>query len=114
MTRITDSDRFLRMTEAQLQRNIFDAAAKLGFLCYHTKCAIGSKRGFPDVVMVRLDLMFRGTWLIFAELKNATKPPTDEQLHWLRLLDRPLFGVRAFLWRPAHWQSGEIDTVLRP
>ncbi|MGI8477819.1 MAG: hypothetical protein ACR2OO_15820, partial [Thermomicrobiales bacterium] len=39
------------LTEAQLQSAIERAAKSLGFLVYHTRYAVGSAPGFPDLIV---------------------------------------------------------------
>lgn len=111
------------MTEQQLQAAIVEAAQALGWLVYHTYDSRRSHAGFPDLVLVRQPR------LIFAELKDDTRPMTEEQVRWsagllgvsqvVRSLidddvwrDRPPL-VSWHLWRPVHWTTGEVEKQLR-
>lgn len=37
------------LTEQDIQRGITDLLETLGYICYHTRFAIGSDAGFPDI-----------------------------------------------------------------
>jgi hypothetical protein len=93
------------MTEKELQNNVRAAALLFGWRFYHTWMSIRSAKGFPDCVLVR------GERLLFAELKAVRGKVSAEQQAWLDDLDA--VGAEAYLWRPAHWLSGEIERVLR-
>lgn len=117
------------MKERELQEAVFELAARLRWLGYHTFDSRHSQAGFPDVVLVRPPR------LLFAELKDAKNKPTvaqeqwldqlgsiDEQIEWLWGIaefegaadasdTRP--AVEAYLWRPVCWTSGEIERILR-
>jgi selenophosphate synthetase-related protein len=66
------------MTEADVQRGITDLLKRLGFTVYHTRFAIGSDRGFPDVVGVRDDGK-----MVVVECKGPRGRLSDEQQQWL-------------------------------
>src|SRR5260221_6781169 len=93
------------MTEAELQRNILQAAKMTGWTAYHTRYSLGSEPGFPDV------LLLRGERLLFAELKRATGKLTPAQEFWLWAL-RLVPGVEVFVWRPADWLDNSILRIL--
>jgi len=99
------------MTEAQLDAAIKDLATRLGWLTYHTHRSDRSEPGFPDRVFVR------GERLIFAELKNEKRLPTNEQTQWLNALcDVAAVAphvVEVYVWRPRHLNDGSIAKALR-
>ena len=77
-----------------------------GPLYYHTNDSRHSPKGFPDVQLV---WMSTGRHVV-AELKRETGMPTPEQRLWL---DAYLAtGAEVYLWRPRHFYSGAIETVL--
>ena len=43
------------LTEALIQKGIVDVLEQFGFSCYHTRFALDSDSGFPDIVAVRED-----------------------------------------------------------
>lgn len=93
------------MTEAQLQSAIIENAGYLGWRHFHVHDSRHSVSGFPDLILVR------GDRIIAAELKNATRKATVEQLEWLSALEAA--GVESHLWRPDAWRSGEVERCLR-
>lgn len=114
------------MSEAELQRSVIELARLLGWRVYHTRDSRGSAAGFPDLCMVRAGD------LIFAELKTEKGKLSPAQCEWWALLGRvaercaycdhyanefptepPEHGVRSFVWRPAEWLDGTIETILR-
>jgi hypothetical protein len=68
------------MTEAQMLAGIKAAAKGLGFLVFHNTYAIGSDRGFPDLVIVG----YGRSW--FLELKGPKGRIRPEQTTWIREL----------------------------
>jgi hypothetical protein len=95
----------LAMSEQDLQDSVLDLAGRLGWMAYHTFDARRSTRGFPDLVLVHP----RTGGLIFAELKDTHRQPTDEQRRWLAALGKRHTAV---LWRPADWADGRIAALL--
>jgi len=93
------------MTEAALQQMVIDLARWAGFLHYHTTDSRKSRPGFPDLTLVHTTT----GRLIFIELKSEKGKLRPEQDVWLQHL-----GVHheAYVWRPAHWESGLIRRVL--
>lgn len=94
--------------EAAFQRQILDLADLFGWTSYHTYESRRSRKGFPDLVMVR-----RGR-LVFAEIKSERGRLSREQEKWLEELadvERYSLGnVKARVWRPSDWQ--EIESIL--
>jgi hypothetical protein len=74
----TITARSVTMTEADVQRGITDLLKRLGFTVYHTRFAIGSDRGFPDVVGVRDDGK-----MVVVECKGPRGRLSDDQHGWL-------------------------------
>jgi hypothetical protein len=89
----------LKMTEAQLQRTIVEAAQLLGWLVYHTYDSRRSHKGFPDLVLAREGRV------IFAELKTAKGKVTGDQEQWLKRLQWTV--TQAMVVRP-----GDLDDFL--
>ena len=104
------------MTEDALLTNVLDAAQQLGWLRAHFRPAKTAKgwrtavqgdgKGFPDLILLR------GPRGLAVELKaeRAPKKMPDEQVAWLDAFVAAGFESRR--WRPAHWQSGQIEEVL--
>lgn len=66
-------------------------------LAYDTK-------GFWDTILVR-------DRLIVVEFKNADRDLTAEQEEWVTAYERA--NVECYVFRPEHWHSGAIESVLR-
>ena len=89
-------------TERDFTQQVLQAARALGWLCYHTWRSDHSEAGFPDLVMVK------GEVLIFAELKTYDrrgnqKRLTAEQSNWLAALGQSV--AEAYVWRPKDWSD---------
>src|SRR5689334_15069137 len=98
------------MDEATLLRKVREEAKRQGWLCYHTHRSDRSEKGFPDLVMVRRNLLFQTRRVIFVELKSKTGKLTDEQWEWFEALASSSAGV--YVWRPEHWYDDTIRQVL--
>ena len=103
------------VTENELQRAIIEAARLLGWRLCHFRTArtlngwrtpIEGHPGFPDLVLLRPPR------LIFAELKGKRGRVDFEQATWLNGLNE-VPGVEQYLWRPADWELGTVEEVLR-
>ena len=103
------------MTERELQGAIIEAAKLLGWRLCHFRPArtlngwrtpIEGHPGFPDLVLLRPPR------LIFAELKSKRGRVDFEQATWLNGLEA-VPGVEQYLWRPADWELGTVEEVLR-
>ncbi len=91
------------ITEKQFMQQVIDLARLCGWLVYHPFDSRRSAAGFPDLVMVR------GQIVIFAELKTERGRLSTAQANWLdRLIGARGTGV--FCWRPSDWP--EIERVL--
>ena len=71
-------------SEEEFQQAIITLAEYAGWRGYHVENVTKHLRnstavGFPDWVLAH-----RRKGIIFAELKDATRPPTEEQVEWLR------------------------------
>lgn len=104
-------------TENQLQKAVIEMARYLGWRVAHFRPAQtqtgrwvtaveGDGKGFPDLVLVRPPR------IIFAELKSEKGRKSLDQEIWLGYLSR-CPGVEVAVWRPTHWDNGEIEEVLR-
>jgi hypothetical protein len=99
------------VNEDKLQDLIMELADLLGWrLRYHTHDSRHSQPGFPDLVLVR-------ERVLFVECKSDRGKPSPAQLAWLagiEAVSRFCNGrLAAYMWRPADWDSGEIERVLR-
>lgn len=90
--------------EKEFTRMVMTAAEQLGWVCYHTRYSIGSKPGFPDLVLVRPPRV------IFAELKMNKRRLTESQRYWIELLQQ--CECEAYVWRLSDWENGMIASVL--
>lgn len=98
-----------RITEAELQQRILQAAQLYGWRVAHFRPAQTAKGwrtpmsgdpGFPDLVLARDGVV------LFAELKSHRGRTTPDQDLWLDQL-----GDHAVLWRPGDWPA--IQNELR-
>lgn len=104
----------LAVSEEALQSAVIDIAHKLGWRITHFRpartadgswrTAVQGDKGFPDNIMVR------GTRTVVAELKSERGRLEPAQAAWLQALAQA--GIEVYVWRPSHWQSGEIETTL--
>ena len=84
---------------------------------YHTYSSKKSQPGYPDMTIVA-PLADGRKRIIFVELKNQKRRPTEDQARWLDHFSELAMelddgSVESLLWRPMDWFSGEIDRVLR-
>ena len=91
--------------EAELQANVAALAAALRLQYFHDVDSRRNNAGFPDTVIAGP----RGH--CFAELKRHDGRVRPAQRSWIATLTAG--GAAVYLWRPADWQSGEIERVLR-
>lgn len=66
------------LTEAAIQQGITSFLKQLGFECFHTRFAIGSDPGFPDLVACDDDGRF-----VVAEFKGPNGRIRPGQLEWI-------------------------------
>lgn len=95
---ILDAD----VTEQQWQRTVMEAAAALGWLCFHVYDSRRSEAGLPDLLLVR-------ERVIFVELKTMRGRLRREQRAWLAALRAA--GQEVWIWRPSDWPT--VERVLR-
>lgn len=102
------------LSEAELQDAVVQLAQLRGWLVHHGRPArtingwctpITGDAGFPDLVLVREGI------IIFCELKSAKGRISTQQKKWLEQLSSN-HSVRAVVWRPRDWFSGEIAEIL--
>ena len=67
------------LTEALIQKGIVDVLEQFGFSCYHTRFALDSDSGFPDIVAVRED----GA-IVAVECKGPRGQLRPLQLDWIQ------------------------------
>ena len=109
------------MSEADLMENVIAQALTCGWIVAHINDRMYSlamaagrpdvmagAKGLPDLIMAR-----RGR-VIFAELKSTKGKVRPDQQMWLDELTAriPDATHEVYTWRPADWQSGEIERVL--
>lgn len=80
------------ISEAQWQANVLRLADLGAWTSYHTHDSRRSRKGFPDLVLIRPGEM------LVAELKTDTGRLTPEQEQWLYLFATA--GVETQVWRP--------------
>jgi len=73
----------LMLTEADVQRGIRDLLERLGFAVFHTRFAIGSDTGFPDVVALSADGL-----IIAIECKGPKGRIRPGQREWIERFAR--------------------------
>lgn len=91
------------MSEAELQRLVAEACARLGLMHYHTYDSRRSDPGFPDSVIV-------GRRILFRELKSRDGKLSPDQRRWGSRIERG--GGDWSTWRPADWANGTILNEL--
>lgn len=106
------------LNETAFQGHVVGLAGFYGWRDYHTLDSRGSKRGFPDLVLVR------PPELLFVELKTDTGRLSTEQEDWMHdlravvdAIDAALFlvaggiddppRIEAHVWRPRDWEAVE-------
>lgn len=101
------------ITEADFQAQIVETAEWAGWdLIYHTYDSRRSRKGFPDLVMVRKGRM------ILAEVKSASGTVSEAQARWfdgLLAVEHASGGtVAAHIWYPDDWDRIEATLTTRP
>jgi len=119
MTQLVDGAAFfdaerLRWSEHELESQILRAyvgtqkrPAPRPWLAFHAHDSRHSEAGFPDWVFVR-------ERVVYAELKVQDPKRglvSSAQQAWHDALRAT--GAEAYIWRPEHWNSGEIERILR-
>ncbi len=87
-------------TEAQLQRQIIEAAGYLGYRAFHPRVMVGSAAGFPDLTLAKPGR------LIFVEVKGPRGRVSHAQQEWIDLL-ATVPGVAAMIVFPDDWEAME-------
>lgn len=91
-----------RISEEEFMAAVTTLAKRQGWLVYHTHNSRKSEAGFPDLVLLRRDM------LIVAELKTMTGTVSAPQATFLEAFAAA--GVKAVVWRPSDWK--EIVALL--
>ena len=99
--------------ERHFSEDVIEEAHRHGWQTFHLRDWYSKEivrgRGFPDLVMYRMDAETGRSELVAAELKKSREyQPTLEQKEWLSALGQ---HFRVFEWYPEDWE--EIDRVLR-
>ena len=89
--------------EAEFMQNIIDQATLRGWLVFHAYDSRRSRRGFPDLCLVRGDVA------LFLECKTEDGRTTKEQEQWIERLGH-VKRVRAGFFRPT--DLNEISMIL--
>ncbi len=92
------------ITEKEFSQTVVELALRFGWKVYRTWNSQHSPAGYPDLTMVREDI------LLFAELKSEKGKVTPAQWDWLLTLAKS-GKCEAHLWKPEHWD--EIVETLR-
>ncbi len=102
------SNKLMRLSEAQFQRNVVEWAKVYGWQVHGERpgrysdgrwaTMVQGVAGFPDLILVRPPR------LVIAELKVAKNKPTLLQNVWLELLAL-VPGVEVHVWRPEQWST---------
>ena len=90
---MSDLEKWLSISEAQLQSTVVEILEWQGWLTYHTHDSRRSDPGFPDLVAVK------GNRLMFLEFKSQKGKISDEQIEWLSRLSQAHGEV--YLVRPS-------------
>lgn len=98
-----DDPRVLQ-SEAEFQREVVTLAEALGWLVYHTYDSRRSNPGFPDLILIKRDVM------IVAELKALKGTLSREQVRWLDSF-RATKSKMVAEWRPTDWVA--IEQALK-
>lgn len=93
-----------RITEADFQRTVVDAARTLGWQVYHTTYSVGSDRGYPD-----LTLAHPNHGMLWLELKGPRGKVYPEQQEWIDFLN--LAGQKAYILRWDQWDV--VEALLK-
>lgn len=116
---VDPKDLYSQVSEAIFQHDVITRARELGYEAYShnsvgTRCKkcgeyvrggrIVTSKGFPDLVLARMD----PPRLIYAELKRWDGRQTKEQRLWQALLEAS--GADYYLWRPA--DLDELTEIL--
>ena len=91
------------MPEAELQGAVVKLCKLLGLQWHHQHYSIGSRKGWPDLVIC-------GRGILFRELKREGNGPTAAQLAWGEILRRA--GQDWDVWKPSDLQNGRIQREL--
>jgi hypothetical protein len=94
------------MAEKPFQAAVLGAAARWGWLAYHTFDSRRSQPGYPDLHLVHVGLGIS----LFRELKTMRGRVSPDQQKWLDALAAA--GHDVAVWRPSDWFSGFIDEQL--
>lgn len=93
------------MREQEFQVFVINLARQLGWYVYHTHDSRGSEAGFPDLTLVRDQV------LLFAELKRESGRVTAAQQRVHRLFEGA--GHPVLVWRPSDWPA-VVETLNDP
>lgn len=114
-TKSMSAGKTYRLTEAEFQVKVIDAAKRMGWYVVHIPAVevregqfvtpYQGDAGLPDLILARDGVV------ILAELKTDTGRPTADQKAWLGAA-----GQQGRLWRPMHWELilDDLRNLKRP
>lgn len=94
-----------QVSESQLQRDVLELAARLGYFANHTYDSrkSGPDAGFPDLILAK------DGRVLAIELKTERGRLSIAQLSWSMAL---MGAVEFYVWRPRDLSSGKVERVL--
>lgn len=103
------------MLEDALMSDVITMARDLAYLVYHPHRSDHSEAGWPDLAMVRCNVVYGPPRFLVVELKRESDGTrktelTTMQQHWRDALIAA--GVEWHLWRPSDLLSGRVFDVL--
>ena len=102
--KLSPLDKLPALTETQFREQIRDLCKVFGWKFHFTWLAIHSPKGFPDLVLRKIDQKR----IVFAELKSEKGVVTPSQQEWYN--DLKACGQETYIWRPS--QLSEITRIL--
>jgi hypothetical protein len=93
-------------TEKQFMEAVIEYARLCGWLVYHPFDSRRSEAGWPDLAMVRDEI------LLIVELKTERGRVSKAQQMWLEALSKVAAfcpNMRVRLWRPSDWPQIELE-----
>lgn len=102
-----------KLTESVFQRQVLNLSRSFGWEDYHTTFSLGSKPGFPDLILWHPERKL----FLFVEIKTETGKLQDNQHERLLSLyaaakNNKAENVKVYLWRPKDIE--QITRILAP
>lgn len=103
------------MSEKQFLAQVIELATRFGYKVEHIfeqyQYARRTSKGFPDLLMVRLNADGISARLLFAEIKGRKGKTSEEQEDWIRILKAAKQEV--YLWTEDTDTLEQIAEILR-